>query len=128
MRARSWFMLGVALGLWALAVRAGFGAPPPGADPNSPIARWVRQLETPEGWSCCSVADCRPVHVRLLPGGRWQAFIDRRSFGTTAPDAWVDVPNDIVRGTKKPGPAPNGTPWACWYAGVVRCLTLEAGF
>lgn len=127
-----WKSLSLAAAL-ALAVAPALAKPPPGTNPDSPIARWVRSLTDLHDIPCCALADCRPVHVRQTRdatprGWHWQAFIDRARFGPEAPGAWMDVPEAIVRGTRENGPAPNLTPWACYYAGAVHCLTLDAGF
>lgn len=102
-------------------------APPPGADPNSAIARWVQSLKDLRGVSCCSLADCRPVHARITDAGTWQAWIDRDTFGASAPDTWVDVAAEVVAGTRSAGPPPDTHVWACWYGGAVRCLATTDG-
>ena len=120
----------VAAALLLCAVSA-HAAPPPGVNPNSPLGRWVRSLTDPLGVSCCSIADCRPVDVQLVrnPDGSttWQALIERQQFGPTAPNAYVDVPWNVVRHTHSDGPPPNQVAWACWWGGRVRCLVLDWG-
>jgi hypothetical protein len=108
----------------AISVIAGFvtasptiGAPPPGSDPGSPIAAWFRSLSDRQGVGCCSVADCRRVEYRAR-SGHFEVFVDRRSFGASAPDAWVAVPADAIVTRENP----TGEGVACFYAGRVRCF------
>jgi hypothetical protein len=93
------------------------GAPPPGADPDSPIAGWFRSLSDRQGVGCCSVADCRRVDYRTRAGG-FEVFVDRRTFGAAAPDAWVAVPSDAILTRENP----TGEGVACFYAGRIRCF------
>jgi hypothetical protein len=74
---------GLLLGI-ALAASA---APPPGADPNDPMAIWFRDLMRPDtNTSCCDSSDCRRVVARMTPAG-WDARIG---------NAWLPVPPDRV--------------------------------
>jgi len=101
-----------------------FAAPPPGASPDSPTARWFQSLQQPgTGYLCCSVADCRPVAYRAA-GDHLEAFIDRRTFGPTAPNAWLRVPPEhVLRGETNP----MGEGVVCWYAGEIRCFVEASG-
>ena len=102
-------------------------APPPGADPDSRIAQWVRSLHDYRGVPCCSTSDCRRVALRLDDDGGVEVFIDRESFGESAPDRWVAVSDEVVAGTKADGPSPDAGSWACWYAGKVACVWIGGG-
>jgi hypothetical protein len=93
------------------------GAPPPGADPDSPIAGWFRSLSDKQGVGCCSEADCRRVEYRTRSGS-FEVFVDRRTFGASAPDAWVAVPSDAILTRENP----TGEGVACFYAGRIRCF------
>ena len=107
--------------LLGAAARA-FAAPPAGADPA--LAPWFQSLEQPEtGYPCCSIADCRMVQYRAT-ADHYEAFIDRRSFGEDAPDAWVAVPPSHVLHRHD---NPTGEAVACWYGGEVRCFVEGAG-
>jgi hypothetical protein len=88
--------------------------PPPGADPNSPVAQWYRSLMVPgtTNQSCCSVSDCRPVEARQTPNG-WEVEID---------NAWRPVPAPVVlRRTNE-----DGRPIACIFLGEIRCFLPPA--
>jgi hypothetical protein len=77
-------------------------APPPGADPNSPIAKWFEQLKQPGTQiGCCSIADCRPVDADQDSDGAWIAIID---------DHQVKIPEDKIIWE----PNPVGKPVACY--------------
>jgi hypothetical protein len=77
-------------------------APPPGADPNSPIAKWFEQLKQPGTQiGCCSIADCRPVDADQDLDGTFVAIIDKHV---------VKIPQDKVIWA----PNPIGKPVACY--------------
>jgi len=97
-------------------------APPPGADLS--LAPWFQSLAQPDtGYPCCSVADCRTVQYRAV-ADHFEAFIDRRTFGADAPDAWVAVPSaNVLRRRDNP----TGEAVACWYNGEIRCFVEGAG-
>lgn len=81
---------------------------PPNPDPTlAPFFHGLKQPDT--GMSCCSIADCRPVKIRVHEN-RLQVFIDKESF-TDGPDQWVDVPPSKML---TPRPNPTGEPIACW--------------
>lgn len=97
--------------------------PPPGSDPNSPLAQWYQSLRQPfsgtsHGMACCSEADCRPVDFRMV-GDHYEAFIDRKMFGPAAPNAWLHVPNNNIV-TKAGNPTGSGV--ACYYLGQILCF------
>ena len=95
-----------------------FVAAPDGADPA--LALWFRSLQVPNGFqtqSCCSMADCRNA-VERIAEVRHQVFIDKKTFGADAPDAWVTVPEGaILRGKDNP----TGRPVVCWSQGRILC-------
>jgi hypothetical protein len=102
-------------------------APPPGADPDSPTAKWLQQWYDADGELCCSVADCRPTAV--VPGDSESglvAFIGRDRFGPTAPDQWMPVDKRAYNPPKLLNPT--GSSWACWYSMRVRCAWPEGGY
>ncbi len=112
------------LALALLSVTAAARAnPPPGADPA--LAPWFHQLRRPgNGYSCCSEADCRNVPTRAA-GSDTEVFIDRKRFGSRAPDAWVKVPPAHVLAGRD---NPTGGPVACWAAwGGVLCFVPGPG-
>jgi len=75
--------VGLALGI-SFAASA---APPPGANPNDPMATWFRDLMRPDtNTSCCDSSDCRRVVSRMTPTG-WDARIG---------NAWLSLPPDRV--------------------------------
>lgn len=78
-----WAAILLALGTGMVAPLA-LGAPPPDADPA--LAPWFQGLSQPNGQSCCSEADCRPVESRSV-ADHYQAFAEGR---------WIDVPNDKI--------------------------------
>jgi len=91
-----------------LLVTAAAARPPPGADLNSPLGQWYNSLRQPhEGMSCCALADCRPVAMRLGKSHYW-VFIGKQF--ESAPNKWLEVPNDIVLHV----PNNAGQPVACW--------------
>ncbi len=99
-----------------------FAKPPPGADPS--LAPWFQSLAQPDtGYPCCSVADCRTVQYRAV-ADHFEAFIDRRSFGGDAPEAWVAVPPANVLHRRD---NPTGEAVACWFNGEIRCFVEGAG-
>jgi hypothetical protein len=99
-----------------------FARPPPGSDGS--LAPWFQSLAQPDtGYPCCSVADCRTVQYRAV-ADHFEAFIDQRTFGTDAPDAWIRVPpwNVLHRRDN-----PTGEGVVCWYNGEIRCFVEGAG-
>ena len=75
-------------------------APPPGADPA--LSPWFEDLRQPgTGRSCCSIADCRPVDVRIVED-HYEAYVHNR---------WMSVPPDkIVHRSDNP----TGRAVICW--------------
>lgn len=97
-------------------------AAPAGTDPDSARAHWFQSLKDTNGISCCSLADGREVQARIR-GDHWQAFIDRKSFGPEAPEAWVDVPPEAVLRV----PSLEGFPVAFFYNGAIHCFVAPSG-
>jgi hypothetical protein len=117
-----WLLLGLVL--LALSLACAVAKPPDGADPDSPLAHWYQSLAQPEtGYPCCSVADCRTVQYRTA-GDHFEAFIDRKSFGTSAPDDWLPVPSEHVLHRHD---NPTGEAVVCWYNGEIRCFVEGSG-
>lgn len=98
--------------------------PPAGAASSPAIIKWFDDLRSREGWSCCDVVHCRPAALTPNDDGRVFAFIDKQSFGPTAPDAWREVPlKELrVRGNRPPGI--HGA-IICWADDRVVCADLE---
>ena len=98
-----------------------FAAPPPGANPDSDIARWIKTLRDPGGALCCSAADCRRTQIeRRDDGTRW-AWVGRDEFGANAPDRWMPITERVWNLTTADGPPPDGRAWVCFWGGQVRC-------
>lgn len=97
------------------------GAPPPGANTDSDLARWVRSAKDKIGIPCCDFSDCRQTAVRVGGDGRLEVWIGREEYGPSAPDAWMLV-TDFAMEAKADGPPPDGRAWACFYGGQVRCF------
>jgi hypothetical protein len=108
--AKAWTAVtaGLALSI-ALAASA---APPPGADPSDPMARWFRDLMRPDtNTSCCDASDCRHVNARMTPTG-WDARIG---------NAWLPVPPDRVLRQDNP----TGEAVACFLRSLsIICFVL----
>jgi hypothetical protein len=91
---------------------AAMAAPPPGSDPDGPLARWFESLRNPtSGMMCCSLADCRPVDYRI-GAGHYEVRL-RRSIELPDPPArWFTVPDDrVIRHHDNP----TGEAIACYY-------------
>jgi hypothetical protein len=89
--------------------------PPVGANPL--YAPFFKSLKQRNGASCCSEADCRPTASRSpnqSPSGHWEAWIDKATFGKTAPNAWVQIPDSLVNDTQTTDPRPEDA-IVCWY-------------
>jgi len=115
---QQWSIAAAAVGAMIMMVNFfAHAAPPAGADPA--LAPWFQSLGQPEtGYPCCSIADCRPVQSRTT-ADHFEVFIDRKSFGADAPNAWVRVPAENILHRKD---NPLGEPVACWYINEVRCF------
>jgi hypothetical protein len=91
-----------------LAVPA-LAAPPPGIDPDSPIARWFQsQHQLTSGMSCCGLGD-----GHTLDDDEWRASMSG-SYEVRIDGTWYPVPDEA-----KPDPAggPNPTGKAVvWYS------------
>ena len=100
--------------------------PPPGVVPDPATHKWYDDLRSMEGWACCDVSHCRPAAVLPNDDGRVFAFIDKKSYGPTAPDAWREVP---VRELRARGNRPPGVRGAivCYADNRVVCVDLESG-
>ena len=112
------------MGKWiaaALFASTALAAPPPGANPESVIGRWVQSLRDYRGMGCCSEADCRPTTARIGADGAYEVWIGREEYGANAPDAWMHVSPEAMAATAD-GPPPDGHVWACFYGGAVRCF------
>ncbi len=97
-----------AIGLAVVAEHA-LAAPPAGSDPNSPMAAWYRSLKTPNGGSCCSEADCRPVDARQTASG-WEI--------SNGLGKWDPVPPDrVLRRDNE-----DGRPIVCIFGGRILCF------
>ncbi len=102
-------------------------APPPGADPKSPLGRWVLSMRnTIRGAAnnaiqgCCSFSDCRPTAVETTADGRIMVWIGKSEFGPDAPDAWLEADEHAQKAISD-GDPPDGRSWACFYGGMVQC-------
>ena len=101
-------------------------APPVGVTSNPETRAWFDSLRSREGWACCDIAHCRPAALTPNDDGRVFAFIDKRSFGPDAPDAWREVPLHEMRVR---GNRPGGIRGAiiCFADNRVVCADLEPG-
>jgi hypothetical protein len=96
-------------------------AAPAGVDTNSAIARWVQGLKTPEGYLCCSTADCRPTAIGVDSDGvRW-AWIGKEQFGVYGVDEWRAIPERVWQETQSDGDPPDGRAWVCFWGNAVKC-------
>jgi hypothetical protein len=104
-------------------------APPEGVDPNSPEAIWYGGARTPQCWSCCDIADGRPVLAEPDPKSPlgWRVLLA---------DGWHRVPEG-VRATRcsedfVPKPLgnypedPEGHAVVWLYKGRIRCFSPPA--
>ncbi len=81
-RSLAWAAVAAALLLSADGARA---RPPENADPS--LSPWFQSLRQPNtGYSCCSIADCRPTDYRIT-GDRYEALIQGK---------WLTVPPEKV--------------------------------
>lgn len=87
--------LGYALLLLVASSHVALAAPPPGIDPNSPIAKYYQGLRSPRGNDCCSEGDCgRPLRSLFFDGHNW--------IVTTAEGYVVTIVPDIITGPPHP--------------------------
>lgn len=94
-----------------------FAAPPQNADPA--LAPWFQSLKQPKsGASCCSIADCRPVRYRIM-GTDYEAFLDRETFGNSAPNQWTKVPPEVILRQRE---NPTGDGVLCFSFGRILCF------
>lgn len=89
---------------------AASGAPPPGADPDSPRAQWFRGLkQNGSNASCCDLADCAPAESRTKDG----------HYEVLHQGSWWTVPDDVVlKGVANP----TGEAVACFNYGRLLCF------
>ncbi len=111
--------------LFALWASAAFAAPPdPGSDDWNvmlPYQEWIQGQHDNLGRSCCSIADGRPVDVRIRDG-HWEVHITKQHF-PDEDDRWVGVPDEkVIRSAN-----PTGVPivWFSW--GRVLCFAPPDG-
>lgn len=96
------------------------GAPPEGADPNSPLAKWYQSLHTKNGTGCCSLADCREAKYRQTPTG-YDVFLDEKWH--VEPAHWQPVPSDAIL---ERIPNPTGSAVVCALPnGAILCFVRE---
>lgn len=110
-----------------LALTPANAAPPEGANPL--YKDYYHGLRTKEGWGCCSIADCRTVLVKYVDKRPW-VYIDKQTFGSSAPDDWLPVPESAMETYNESPDAPRPQQaTACWYADSIRCYSpaLTAG-
>jgi len=109
-----------ALALWAALVLLSLpslGAPPENADPA--LAPWFQSLQSPNGKSCCSIADCRPVSYRVT-GDHYEVLAGADDRGH---EVWLAVAPDVVLERYD---NPTGRPVACILGGRVLCFVRAA--
>ncbi len=96
----------IVVGVVAATVRA-HGAPPPGTDMDSPVAKWFQsQHQLTSGMSCCGLGD-----GHTLDDDEWRESGDH--YQVRINGNWVDVP---ARGKVDPAGGPNPTGKAVvWY-------------
>ncbi len=92
-------VLSLAILLVAGLLAAVIAAPPPGADPDSPIAQWLHKHP-----GCCGEADCRPANVR---GNEVTGYEVRHTEGNKP---WVHADDSAI---KPDNDNPTGQTWAC---------------
>src|SRR5579885_1260786 len=83
----------------AIVILPALAAPPSGADPDSPIARWLHKYP-----GCCGEADCRPANVR---GNEITGYEVRHTEGAMP---WVRADASVI---KPDSDNPTGQTWAC---------------
>lgn len=99
----------------------------PSGDANPEYAPFYRALKSPAtGGGCCSEADCRPAEHRTKDNIEYEVFFDKRSFGPTAPDAWVKIPAEIIIHRPPVGLQRPQEAVACWYRNQPYCFTPPA--
>ena len=115
---RSLLFSGIASSL--LAIAPAKAQPPANADPE--LAPFYHGLTLPgqnQGY-CCSAADCRSV-VAEWRNGHWEVFIDKKTYGESAPNDWRSVPDSKISPDPDVSKKPEGAT-ACWYQNEVRCF------
>lgn len=83
---------------------------------------WYRNLQTPQGYSCCNgsadgkTGDCRPVQARPRDDGGWEAYVGGR---------WLSIPPARILADRL-----NRVPLhahICEQDGYVRCFLKGGG-
>jgi len=101
-----------------------YAKPPEGASPV--FKDFFMNLKHPiDGFGCCSEADCRSVVTRTA-NDKLEAFIDKESFGPTAPNEWVEVPEISIIKNPPQGLARPQSAIVCWYNYSIMCYTDPA--
>ena len=109
---------------WLLALLIGTAHAEPPAGSDGSLAPWFHSLTVPgSGYGCCSMADCRPVEYRMTDD-HFEAYIDRKSFGEDAPDAWVRVPDEAIL---RRHDNPTGQAIACYFIDHILCFVEASG-
>jgi hypothetical protein len=98
--------------------------PPPGAHTDPATQAWFHSLRSREGWSCCTIADCRQTQVQPNDDGRVLAYIGKDEYGPAAPNAWMEIPPRELRSRgERPGTVRGAI--VCFADGRVLCADLE---
>jgi hypothetical protein len=87
---------------------------------------WYQGLSRRDGmttYNCCNRQDCKPATYRL-DRGNVEAFVDTKTFGPTAPNDWVLVPQAIILPQHD---NPTGEGVACWHNGQLVCFVPSNG-
>jgi hypothetical protein len=109
--------------LLSLAVAFPAFADPPVGPVDPETAEWYQGLKQPgSGVGCCSMSDCRKPQYRII-GDDYEIYVDDRTYGVDAPNAWVAVPRSRIldRTVNKVGALV-----ACWRKAYgVMCLVRE---
>src|ERR1700739_422290 len=67
-----------------------------GHPPSDPNASWYNSLRNPTFNSdCCSMSHCHTAKYKI-ENDHYSVFIDTDTFGPTAPDAWLPVPEGAI--------------------------------
>lgn len=112
--------LTILLLLWAPAQAA------PPADANPELAPWFQGLRDNNGSSCCSIADCRHLPVRIGKDGYEVQVPEVGEEHMVLPTKhWIPVPPEKILPHKE---NPTGEPVTCWapYRGIM-CFVEGSG-
>lgn len=98
-------------------------APPEGSDGR--YSAWFRALETPNGYSCCDLADCREVRWRVGPQG-YEALITPETHGNVGAKTsfWLPIPQDRIIIPPEHARDLDRPPGAvvCWRSNTLYCF------